>query len=382
MKTVRMMKISGKDAALPLTGGRTVCSVAVFRVGRNRPLGLLRRGETSIRDYTCAAADLGSSAQNNEEIEVVTPIGDDVDLTGPPQSVTPSWQHAIDLLQSGEVFTSTIQSVNKSGAVISVGKLLGFVPYKLMNRNALSDIEKTNSGWRKALVGRELKVKVVQVVVPEQRLVCSEKAAMLDEAATKLSPGDIVGGRVVSLHSFGAFVEIIQPEALAGVEVMLPLREISWDWIATVNEKLKKGDMVAGKVIQTQNPPKSRVTISIKRTTDDPLQETLDRVLPLQDGAGYSSLDTVPANVPTGVEDILRELQKEAGIDDVVLGRRVEERRTVSQDLELWITRETVSDGFNLVARAGRVVQEIHVKTAMGSDQMKSVVQQVLKRIT
>jgi predicted RNA-binding protein with RPS1 domain len=302
-------------------------------------------------------------------------------LQAPPEAVTPAWQNAIDLLQSGENFKTTILTVNKSGVLVSVGKLTGFVPYKLMNRTFLNTIDKPS--WTKTLLGREIEVKVVQVIVPEQRLVCSEKAVLLDKAATTLKPGDTVAGNVVSLHSFGAFVEILEPKSVAGVEVILPLREISWDWIATVNEKLSKGDAICAKVIQAQPSPKAKVVISLKRLQDDPLRETLDRVLPLeQDGEGYAQVASVPADVPTGVEDILHELSKEDGIVGVTLGRRVQERRTVSQDLELWISRETVSDGFNLVARAGRNVQEIHVTTAMSGQDMRTVVQRVLKRIS
>lgn len=51
------------------------------------------------------------------------------------------------------------------------------------------------------------------------------------------------------------------------------------------------------------------------------------------------------------------------------------------QDLELWISKEVVEDGFNLVARAGRVVQEVHVVTCMTKDQMTDAVQRVLKRL-
>lgn len=51
------------------------------------------------------------------------------------------------------------------------------------------------------------------------------------------------------------------------------------------------------------------------------------------------------------------------------------------QDLELWLTKEEVADGFNLVARAGRVVQEIHVVTELTKDDMKQTVQRVLARL-
>ena len=51
------------------------------------------------------------------------------------------------------------------------------------------------------------------------------------------------------------------------------------------------------------------------------------------------------------------------------------------QDLELWITKEIVDDGYNLAVRAGRMVQEVHVATAMSPEQMRSTVQRVLRSI-
>ena len=50
---------------------------------------------------------------------------------------------------------------------------------------------------------------------------------------------------------------------------------------------------------------------------------------------------------------------------------QVEEKRAVSQDLELWISKEVVKDGYNLVVRTGRLVQEIHVTTDLPSVGMK-----------
>ena len=300
-------------------------------------------------------------------------------LDSRPDAVTPAWQEAIDLLQSGEIFVTTIESINKSGAIVKVGKLNGFVPYKLMNRALLSSIDRTM--WTQKLIGRPLTVKVTQVVIPERRLICSEKAAMLDKASKELVPGAIVSGTVTSLHNFGAFVEVDQPLELAGTDVILPLREISWDWISTVNSRLQKGQQVAAIVTYVNPPPNAKVVVSTKRLEEDPLKETLDKVLPLDSGAGFAAMGAVSASIPTGVEDVLEELTKEAGVKEVNLGRRVEEQRTVSQDLELWISKDAVADGFSLVARAGRVAQEINVVTDMSAGEMRAAVQRVLKRV-
>lgn len=292
------------------------------------------------------------------------------------EEIPAAWEKAIELLQRGDSFTSTISNVNKSGVLIPVGKLSGFIPYKLMNRNTLSSIDRDS--WTEKLVGREITVKVTQVVVPERRLICSEKAVMLEQAASKLKKGDIVEGEISSLHNFGAFVEISSPEAYAGTEVILPLRELSWDWVANVGAVVKKGQNVKVKVVDVSSGPQCKVVVSLKRMEGDPLKENLDNVMPLDD---LGVEQEVPVTMPQGVEDILDELSNENGIEEVTLGRRVEERRTVSQDLELWMSKEQLTDGFNLVARAGRVVQEIHVRTSMDAQSMKGAVQRVLKRV-
>jgi predicted RNA-binding protein with RPS1 domain len=280
------------------------------------------------------------------------------------------------------VFTTKVTAVNKSGVLVAVGSLNGFVPYKLMDKAKLRDTERDT--WTQDLVGAELRVKVTQVVVPERRLICSEKAAMLDSAALSVAPGEVLTGRVISLHEFGAFIEV-STAPYTGAEVILPVREVSWDWIANVNAKLARGDEVRVVVLDVRPPPRAKVVVSLKRLQEDPLRETLDQVLPLEaGGAGgsYADVGSVPATVPSAVEDILDELSREEGVSGVTLGRRVEERRTVSQDLELWMTRDVVDDGYNLVARAGRVVQEIHVATGMEAHEMKAAVQRVLQRVS
>ena len=50
------------------------------------------------------------------------------------------------------------------------------------------------------------------------------------------------------------------------------------------------------------------------------------------------------------------------------------EQRVVSQDLELWLTNVVVEDGYNLLARAGRQVQEIHVVTKLSRDSIKMAI--------
>jgi predicted RNA-binding protein with RPS1 domain len=352
---------------VPTTGTvlRTKASLGAIKVATRLQPRLIvsaARGSNS----SISSDSIGNDEANYPENDVL-----------PDTAVPAAWEKAIELLQSGDSLVTTITSVNKSGVLVPVGKLSGFIPYKLLNRAVLSSIEKES--WTEKLVGREITVKVTQVIVPERRLICSEKAVLLERAASDLKRGDVVTGEISSLHNFGAFVEISSPASLAGTEVILPLRELSWDWVANVGAVVTKGQPVKVKVVDVSSGPQCKVVVSLKRMEGDPLQETLDNVLPLEDT--FKVEDIVPVAIPQGVEDILNELSGEAGINEVTLGRRVEERRTVSQDLELWMSKEQLSDGYNLIARAGRVVQEIHVRTAIDSDAMKQTVQRVLSKV-
>jgi predicted RNA-binding protein with RPS1 domain len=311
-----------------------------------------------------------------------------------PEQVAANWERIVKIQESGEIVNAVVDRVNRAGAVVRLPGLglRGFIPYRLFSRARLEELQDRlpDGSWAGApeegytsLVGLKLRAKVTQVSVPEKRIICSEKAALLDGLAATARPGDVIEGRVASLHDFGVFVEVDSGE-YAGAEVVLPLREISWDWVPSPASVLRRGQAIRCKVTQAVTDPKAKVVLSLKRMQDDPLSETLDGLMPLagEDGFSSSSVAAIPTVVPSGVEDILTELSKEPAVSAVALGRQRAERRTVSQDLELWMTRETVEDGFNLVARAGRVLQEIHVTTDVGADEMKAAVQRVLKRVS
>ncbi|GAB4814294.1 hypothetical protein N2152v2_001340 [Parachlorella kessleri] len=300
------------------------------------------------------------------------------------EELAAEWESAIARFKDSEILSSKVVRCNQAGVNVRVGKLLGFVPYKLLDPARLpADARNIKQGHPqegyKNLLGKQLKFKIAQINVPERRLVCSERAAMLDELAGRVKPGDVLEGRVTAIRDFGAFLEVKpQEDAEAyGPEVLLPLREISWDWIPNTAAALKLGDVLTAVVTNLQAPPKTKVYVSLKRLQEDPLRQTLDKVMPLDSAEAKSA----PTSVPSGVEDILDELSKEEGVAQVTLGRQAVSAGTVSQDLELWLTKEEVPGGFNLVARAGRVVQEIHVSTQLDKEAMKQTVQRVLGRL-
>lgn len=78
-----------------------------------------------------------------------------------------------------------------------------------------------------------------------------------------------------------------------------------------------------------------------------------------------------------GLAALVEALRAAAGVEAVTLGRQAREQRVVSQDLELWMTNEKVTDGYSLVARYGRLVQELHLRSQLDRDAVKLLVLRV-----
>lgn len=57
------------------------------------------------------------------------------------------------------------------------------------------------------------------------------------------------------------------------------------------------------------------------------------------------------------------------------------EERAVSQDLEIWISTTEMADGYGLVIRSGRLVQELTVETTMSKEELREMTQTVLKKL-
>lgn len=83
----------------------------------------------------------------------------------------------------------------------------------------------------------------------------------------------------------------------------------------------------------------------------------------------------------SGVSSVIRELQKEEGITEVKIGRVSTSQGVVSQDLELWLTKEAKEGHFNVVARGGSSAQELAVYCTLSRNEMKAAIDRVLTRI-
>ncbi|KAH9649448.1 hypothetical protein KPL70_025992 [Citrus sinensis] len=246
---------------------------------------------------------------------------------------------------------------------------------------------------------RQSQSRVIQANEEMKKLVFSEKDAVWNKYSSRVNVEDIFVGRVGSVEDYGAFIHLRFPDGLYHLTGLVHVSEVSWDLIQDIRDILNEGDEVRVKVIKIDRE-KSRITLSIKQLEEDPLLETLEKVIPqdgsvISDSSSMSSSNSNTIEPLPGLGAIFEELLQEDGygfiialrakinfIDDVRITRQGFEKRVVSQDLQLWLSNAPPSGKkFTLLARAGRQVQEIQLSTFLDQEGIKKALQRVLERV-
>ena len=173
-------------------------------------------------------------------------------------------KEAMDKLTVGETVEGKVARLTNFGAFIDLGGVDGLVHVSEISYdhvNKPSDVLK---------VGQDVKVKVLDVDEEHGRISLSIKQTLpqpWDEVGEKITEGDVLGGTVKRLTSFGAFVEV-----MPGVEGLVHISQISHKHIATPNEVLEPGQEVKVKVLSV-DPAAHRLALSIKALQEKPAAE-------------------------------------------------------------------------------------------------------------
>lgn len=178
------------------------------------------------------------------------------------------WQHALDVFQTDQTVELTVTGFNKGGLLVNWYGLQGFVPAsQLINFPQFhKEIERLNAlkKWR----SQKLKLKIIEVDRAQNRLIFSERAALVkaddrERLLNQIGPGENIRGEVTNLTSFGAFVD------LGGVEGLIHISELSWSRVSHPSDIVKPGQRVDVTVLNV-DPDNGRVALSLKRLKKDP----------------------------------------------------------------------------------------------------------------
>lgn len=185
-----------------------------------------------------------------------------------------SWDKVEQYEKEKESCTGEVNAFNKGGLLMDIEGLNGFVPASQLALSRRMEIngDTPEDRWGH-LVGEELTVRVIEVDRNRRRLILSERAAssetresLKEMVIDSLEVGEVHTGRVTSLASFGAFVNI------KGADGLVHISEISWDRVNDPSDVLEVGQEVEVKVISIVKE-KKRIGLSIRQLLEDPWVE-------------------------------------------------------------------------------------------------------------
>lgn len=206
----------------------------------------------------------------------------------------------------------------KGGLLVEWQSLRGFIPATQLDSEAVSNPS--------SLIGKKIKVKVLEVDQTMNRLVLSQKASslgispkVLKERLDKIKQNDTLTGIVSGIAPFGLFVDI------EGLEGLVHISEIAWEKVAAPGDFFKTGDKVDVMVLDV-NQKEGKLNLSIKRLTPDPWKNILDRY-PVDTNVSGKAVRSAPYGIfvqlETGIEGLIHISKITAGSEPKI-GEKIE----------------------------------------------------------
>ncbi len=202
------------------------------------------------------------------------------------QKIAPNWVQVKDLYQKDQIVDLKVTGCNRGGLLVEGPNLYGFVPFShlvdMAGQVDLSEREK----YLETYIGRTLRLKVIECVPEDGRIVFSERAAQAEPGKRaqlfhSLHAGECVTGAVTNITDFGVFVD------LGGVEGLIHISELSWGRVIHPSQIVKMGQAVQVQVLDL-SPERCRVALSLKRLSPNPWTRI---------GSDLSVGDVVPATI-------------------------------------------------------------------------------------
>mmetsp|Transcript_46847 Transcript_46847/g.114253 ORF Transcript_46847/g.114253 Transcript_46847/m.114253 type:complete len:229 (+) Transcript_46847:1047-1733(+) len=146
-----------------------------------------------------------------------------------------------------------VVAVNRGGAICLVEGLRAFLPGSHLAGQLPNE----------DLIGQTLKLKFLEVNQENNKLVVSNRKAVVEAQMADLSRGDLVEGLVKALKPYGAFVEV------GGMSGLLHISQISYDRIEDLEKVLEPGMKVKCMIID-HDKVNGRIALSTKTLEPNP----------------------------------------------------------------------------------------------------------------
>ncbi len=185
------------------------------------------------------------------------------------------WRTLQTRFETGETFEAEVTGYNKGGLLVNVEGVNAFVPLSQVV-GVRPDREEGAEGSLAQMVGRTLRLKVIEINRRRNRVILSERAALQEyrtqqkeRLLSELHEGEIRRGRITSVRSFGVFVD------LGGADGLAHLSELNWERGRSPEEAYKVGDEVDVYVMKV-DPETKKIALSLRRAQPERWDEIVD----------------------------------------------------------------------------------------------------------
>jgi ribosomal protein S1 len=179
------------------------------------------------------------------------------------------WKSIIKKFEADEIISVTPTEANLGGLLVDMHGIKGFVP---LSQLAPIHYPRVEDGDQEIifeklleLIGKELKVRIINIDEEEKRIILSEREALKEEreaVLAQLEVGKTFDGVVSGSSSYGLFVTIG-----GTVEGLVHISEITYGHVNNIDNLGKIGDKISVKVIGLEN---GKISLSSKKLKDDP----------------------------------------------------------------------------------------------------------------
>lgn len=187
-----------------------------------------------------------------------------------------SWLELREAFGEGKTLEATVSGSNKGGLIMEFNGLTGFLPFS--HTDSVGDTSLDQEALKsllKEMEGEVLKVRVIELDENKNRIILSEKEALIGEDLEErreqisgLREGEVVSGKVSAIMPYGLMLKS------DGIEGLIPREEISWEDKNT-DELLsgyEVGQKLRAQVIEVDQDL-GKVQLSLKNITRDPWKD-------------------------------------------------------------------------------------------------------------
>lgn len=206
-----------------------------------------------------------------------------------------AWEKVVAKQDTDEAFDAECVSVNRGGAIFLVEGLRAFLPGSHLTGRLPDD----------DLIGQTLPLKFLEVNEEDNKLVVSNRRAVVEAQMADLSRGDVIDGIVKALKPYGAFVEV------GGMSGLLHISQISMDRINDLERVLEPGQKIKCMIID-HDKANGRIALSTKTLEPEPgdMIKDPERVYAMAEQTAAEYLERQEAE----------RKKREASAKDIVLG--------------------------------------------------------------